>query len=192
MRSNRLVVIFILLICVFCFATPAALAYTPPGFGGGSGTAGDPYQIKTVADLASLANDVSAANDYTDNYFIVVNDIDFEGQSIVTLAGQNITYFNGVFDGNSKTISNMTATMDIANAGLFGSLKPSGIIKDLNLKNFSITTTIGSATLQLGTLAGSNAGMISGCFAQGDLSGHNTQTTSNYYSKVGGLVGVQF
>jgi len=42
----------------------------------GSGTSGDPYQISTVADLATLATNVNAGTNYSGTYFKQMNDID--------------------------------------------------------------------------------------------------------------------
>jgi hypothetical protein len=101
-------------------------------YDGGSGTADDPYQIATAADLIALGED---PNDY-DKHFILTADIDLDpnlpGRKVFdkaviapdTDAGEDYfqgTGFTGVFDGNDHTISHLTIT-GVSYLGLLGRL----------------------------------------------------------------------
>ena len=125
------------------------------------------------------------------------------------------TYFTGYFDGNGHTISNLT--IDDSGAGndylgLFGETGSGGQIKNLALKNVSITggdnsnylggltgwntsgsnisnchstgaVSGGASSNHLGGLAGDNDGTISNCHSTGAVSGGNSS------GLLGGLVG---
>ena len=49
------------------------------GFGGGNGTAENPYQIYTGAELAYLAYSTNNGTTYSGMYFKLMNDIDLNG-----------------------------------------------------------------------------------------------------------------
>ena len=101
-------------------------------YSGGSGTAQDPYQIATAADLILLGE---TPTDY-DKHFILTADIDLEpnlpGRKVFDKAviapdtdsvksGFQGTPFTGVFDGNGHTISRLTIKGG-GDVGLFGQL----------------------------------------------------------------------
>jgi hypothetical protein len=112
------------------------------GFAGGDGTASNPYQIATEADLLDVNNDTSAS-------YILVNDIDLTGTYTDSLisAGEgsyyaNFTgsYFDGDFDGNGYVIRNLVINATgSTNVGLFG-LMQFGTIKNLGIEDFDITS----------------------------------------------------
>ena len=80
-------------------------------FAGGDGTRENPYQISTAAQLAKLAKDVNTGIDYRNQYFKLMDNIDLSGREWepigYTEGGGSIHGFNGMFDGNYKTISGM-------------------------------------------------------------------------------------
>jgi hypothetical protein len=94
---------------IFCFSTLTAQAK----YGGGSGTAEDPYLIKTAEQMNAIGvNPVD-----WDKYFKLVEDIDLSDFTGATfnIIGQWVEWgslnnqpFAGVFDGNGKTISNFS------------------------------------------------------------------------------------
>ena len=91
--------------------------------------------------------------------------------------------YSGTFDGNGKTISNITITAVYDSYGLFGRVDGGGTIKNLNVKNMTVTSSA-SSTVHIGGIAGYNYGTIDGCTVTGSkLSG----TVSSSY--MGGIVG---
>ena len=87
------------------------LALSIPWAGGG--TASDPYQIGTKAELLYLAK----STQYYDKYFILTAEIDLAGESFttavirpdVTIGGSfDGTEFTGSFDGDGHVIRNLT------------------------------------------------------------------------------------
>ncbi len=91
--------------------------------------------------------------------------------------------FTGSFDGGGNTISNLTENTTATVGGLFGEIGVAGTVKNVNLKNVSITSTVTSQGF-VGGLAGENLGTISGVSSSGTVAG--TGITID----VGGLVGL--
>ena len=102
--------------------------------------------ISSVEDLKAFRDDVNSGKQYAGKTVTLTADLDLSGENwkpignLVSYPGQS---FNGTFDGNGKTISNLTCVDNTAKhavAGLFGSIV-SGTIKDLTLKNVNISST---------------------------------------------------
>jgi len=162
-------------------------------YGGGSGTAEDPYLI----DKAEQMNTIGAEPNDWDKHFKLVADIDLKdfGGSSFNLIGSGSYPFKGVFDGNGHTISNLTYVVTgnedpdddgiIQFFGLFRRISdPNAVIKDLRLVNPDIrpASTCQKWVWYVGALAGSlGSGSISNCFIEGgQVQGERM---------VGGLVG---
>ena len=112
-------------------------------FAGGTGEPNDPYQIATAEQLIAIGSD----RDLLQKSFILMADIDLDpnlpGGSIFkdaliaqdtdeSVNGHRSSSFDGVFDGNGHTISNMHIEGEHGyDAGLFAQL--SGLVKDLSL-----------------------------------------------------------
>lgn len=95
-----------------------------------------------------------------------------------------ITGFDGSFDGNGYSISDLfierTVTGDDSNIGLFASV--SGSVSNLGVRNVDI-----DGTDSLGALAGTNSGQLSNCYASGSIEiGDSRQYQAQ---RAGGLVG---
>ena len=167
----------LLVVCVF-----GPLAYAK--YGGGSGTAQDPYLIYTAEQFDAIGTNQSDWN----RHFKLTADIDLSGYEgadfniigyyVAWYSTDNIP-FTGVFDGNDHTISKFTYTStDRDGIGLFSLVEGPGQIKDLGLVNPNIFAQGGYVGSLVGYLDG---GTITGCYAKGvSISGN---------SNVGGLVG---
>lgn len=171
-------------------ATLFLLAILSPAgaeYSGGSGTADDPYQIATAADLIALGE---TPEDY-DKHFILTADIDLDpnlpGRKVFDQAviGQFVpaflwlpssgTAFSGVFDGGGHTISRLTITGSDY-LGLFGWLASDAEVRNLAVVDVSIA---GSGSY-IGALVGFNYGRVTACYTTGEVGG-------GYW--VGGMVG---
>jgi hypothetical protein len=146
-------------------------------YSGGSGTAEDPYQISTAADM----NDIDNNPNDLDKYFLLTNDIDL---SAYTGEQFNIIGpFTGVFDGNDHTISNFTYTdLTTGNVAIFSYIDGSSAqIRNLGVIDPNVVAGgggYGYVASLVGVLAN---GSISNCYMEnGNISiGHRT----------GGLIG---
>jgi len=156
-------------------------------YGGGSGTAEDPYQIATTADLIALGE---TPEDY-DKHFLLTANIDLDPNLLggwvfhkaviapdtdPAISGFQGTFFTGLFEGNRHTISHLTVVGEDY-VGLFGRLWSGGEIKALGVVDANIS---GSGSY-VGGLAGDNWGHVTRCYS--------TSTVSGSIWNVGGLVG---
>ena len=158
----------------------------------GSGTAEDPFLIKTADDFLNAANQLVETNyAYTDEHFLVVNDLNFDDKDFVPL-GNTATPFAGNFDGNGKTFKNIvceyfddnednTAGMNIA---LFGATAAGTSIKNIKLES-SIFSGFGNVA---GIVANSNSD-ISGCEVGANVVLVDTAATASQSARKGENLG---
>jgi hypothetical protein len=146
----------------------------------GEGTADSPYLIKTADDLTLLSQLVSEGNSFAGAYFALANDLDLSGLSNYTPVGDDVTKFEGTFDGQNHTISNFTIDgKAFLYTGIFGYTGEKALIKDIIVKRF-----VGSSDgLYLGTFVGYNDGKIENCQV-------DTAVLDSDGSCVGGIAGI--
>ena len=162
------------------------------GFGGGSGSSNDPYQIYTGAELAYLAASVNGGNSYSGKYFLLMNDIDLGGiewtpigKGTLTTSEDKSGAFGGVFDGNHLTVANVKVTNTYSSySGLFGAVV--GSIKNIGIHGANITVNISSRAYAGSVAGGIFTNQIENCYAI-DC---NISSTSTVASITGGVVGV--
>lgn len=175
----------------------AATAYA-----GGSGTAGAPYQIATGEQLKLLANQVNAGTDLSGKYYKLTDDIslnDLAWTPIGGVSGENSSYipsgnyFKGTFDGNGKTISglsvsvNPTSTSNFCGWGLFGC--SNGAIKNLTVSgNISIASTASRSPEYVGGIVGYTQSDVYNCHTNVTIDVSNASATYEG-SNVGGIAG---
>lgn len=147
----------------------------------GQGTEEHPYLIKNAADWNALAQYIQDTNQTLERQFIqIANDIDFANQEFIPMAGDGITSFEGLFDGNRKTLSNIDFTNSSQSyIGLFGMIGSKGIVSDLTIGSGSISST----KAYVGGFAGMIAGILKNCINKARIS-----TTSNYAGGMTALV----
>ena len=149
----------------------------------GEGTEAAPYQINNLEELVWFRDDVNAGNNYSGKYIQLMADIDLNSEEWTPI-GNNTYKFQGYFDGNDKTISNLKITGSNKYVGLFGYIKGNGMsssttpsVKDLKLTNVDV-----SGDYYVGGLAGQGytcnitnvdvSGEVSGTRYVGGLVGH--------------------
>ncbi len=159
--------------------------------------------IRTASDLASIGENRDALK----GYYILLNDIDLT--SYLSLGGEGyndgkgwdpigiyhdvtdgtalLDTFQGTFDGNGYTISGLYINRSDElsyNSGLFGYVSNLGVIKNLGVTSREGFTN--SVRSYSGGLVGFNAGNISNCWADVDLTNYSGE---NIFRIIGGLVG---
>lgn len=147
-------------------------------------------EIYTKEQLLALANSDSPAEDWAKNYRLMA-DIDLSGVDFAPIGSEEIP-FTGRFDGNGRTLSNLTIERGAAsrNLGLFGCIKGAEIV-NLTLENAQVTggsrigTLVGAA---LADAAGGKANLIGNCHATGTVTATGTAVIKQ--TDAGGLVGV--
>ncbi len=164
-------------------------------FGGGDGSSEETaYEISTANQLAQLAYNVNNGNDYSGKYFKLANNIDLDGRQWTPIGHRFYpgfeNGFNGTFDGNGKTVSNiLIGTQAIpmeggeqTQAGLFGATKYAAELKNINV---IVDIHTNDVTCVGGLLGYSESGItITNCSVSGSLSATGSGT-----SQVGGLIG---
>jgi hypothetical protein len=170
------------------------------GFAGGSGTAQDPYQVATAAQLIAAGADPNLL----DKHFVLVSDIDLDPNGPGGMVFQHAVIspdvvngegsfqgvpFTGTLDGRGHCIRHLTVSMTGQRwpqyAGLFGSIGQTGMVSHLSVQDIAIVVEDQFLTA-VGGLAGSNAGRISQCLTSGTIA----RRTSFHDSRgTGGLVG---
>lgn len=149
----------------------------------GNGTADEPYLIETAKDWNTLADFIEGSGwEYPDNYFRIVNDLDFAGDSIRLVAVDGVN-FQAVLDGNGKTIKNYVYNNINSvktrlqgpnfyvgkNIGLIGTLGTFGVVKNLTADGTF------SGYQMLGGIVGENYGRIENVTFKGTL--YNTSSS---------------
>ncbi len=139
-------------------------------FTGGSGTPEDPYYISNAAQLKLIENDLTA------NYKLIA---DITNAVTISPIGTEEDPFEGTFDGNGHTISNLTINSSVFDkenttltpaTGIFGVNE--GTIKDVIFKALSVNSIFDNdgvspqndfAYFYIGGIAGINRGVIRNC-----------------------------
>jgi hypothetical protein len=131
--------------------------------GTGSGAGNDPFLIATTDDLIQLSNRVNAGEDYEGRYFLLVNDLVFDGTANnFTAIGNNTHRFNGTFDGNHHSISGININKSQNFQGLFGVVGQNGTVKGVTLQDCTIKGDAYS-----GSIVGGNDGTVERCLVLG-------------------------
>ena len=147
-------------------------------------------EIYTKEQLLALANSQNPAQDWAKNYRLMA-DIDLSSVDFAPIGSEEIP-FTGRFEGNGKTLSNLSIERGAAsqNLGLFGCIKGAEIV-NLTLENARITggsrigTLVGAA---LADAAGGKANLIANCHATGTVTAMGTAVIKQ--TDAGGLVGI--
>lgn len=167
---------------------------------GGDGTPESPYLISSVGDLQQIVKAPGAS-------YRIAQDFDAHGRSVA------IEQFEGVLDGNGKTISNLDVTSNNYYGGLFGNAS-GATIKNLTLSQptarvtadnqqfgllsgFAISTNVQNVCVDYGMIDATDAmaspigtllGMAAAESKVSDCYVHNTELTTGCRT-VGGVVG---
>ena len=171
-EPNAQLIMPLLLSAVVCFLP----APTQAQYAGGTGTENDPYLIETPEQL----NHIGATPSHWNRHFKLIADIDLGEPNLAAynmIGAARSEFFNGVFDGNDCTISNLslTSTRD-RYTGLFGYV--GGEVRNLGL----IRPVVVAQGRDVGALAGYlDSGTIADCYVK------RAEVSGGDY--VGGLVG---
>ena len=122
----------VLLVCCLAFVGAAGAAGAAE-FNGGSGDENDPYQITTTYHFNNIKFDIKKKT-----YYKLMNDLDFEYTAPNKFG--TLKLFYGDFDGNGKTISNISfSTKTPGEISLFGRALGHAKISNLSVANVSVT-----------------------------------------------------
>lgn len=139
----------------------------PKEYAGGSGTEDDPYLIETPEQLAKIAKDADAGNDFLDVYFLIVADLDMGAFAWEPIGGCSLfgeqNLFMGIIDGGWHKLTNLTINdTGVYRAGLVNEL--GGEIRNLTIESGSV---VGLGTV--GSFASMCTGLIENCVNKADV-----------------------
>lgn len=151
-------------------------------FGGGQGTADNPWLIATADHLNDIRDYLG--EEHEDKYFLQTADIDLgvapynEGMGWEPIGVSAANSFRGTFDGDEYVILNLTIERNTNFQGLFGYIV-NATIRNVGLLDVDIYSGTGQ---NFGALIGRMDGssVIESCFSSGHVAAFNN---------VGGLVG---
>lgn len=144
----------------------------------GNGTADDPYQIYTEADLFAFGSKVNGGQ--LDAHAIMENDISLTAPWVPV--GTKDAPFTGTFDGGGHTISNFYTDYYLAVVGMF--LYNNGTIQNLTVDTGQYNYVM--ATDSVAIICAVNRGTIRNCTSQGSAYGYGNT------SFVGGIAALNF
>ena len=183
-KSNWLVTMLLLVMAIL-MPYGGAWAQTPSKPSIGDGSVDKPYQISTAAELAWFRDQVNSGNNTISA--TLTKDIDLsefchakDGTTYTDeLSWTPINWYQGTFDGNGKTISNLYINATSNYTGFFG-YAYAGSIKNITFDNARVKNTGG---YNFGILAG-NAGS---CIIENIKTLANCSVEGKNY--VGGIAG---
>ncbi|MCL2155221.1 MAG: hypothetical protein FWH53_06115 [Leptospirales bacterium] len=148
------------------------------------GTATKPFRIYNETDLRDVGKAAAPKGDWTlSASYRLMRNITLTG-TWTPIGGQS-TQYTGTFDGNGKTIADLTITGTTANyLGLFGHTDTGSEVMNLALVDVNISVTDSN---NVGGIAGYNRGTIQNCYVTGSVS--STTTSSTASTPVGGIAG---
>lgn len=142
--------------------------------------------IKTPEDLNNIRNDLEGR-------YMLMNNIDLSGYANWERIGNSTNPFNGSFEGNGFSISNLKMNIAAPNTqgyGLFGSMGSTGSIKKVSLDNVSIKVV--DRVSNVGALVGDSKGIVEEVTSSGVIEDVTVYTYDyGYGGKMGGIIGKQ-
>lgn len=171
---------------IYAFGETAARADFSGYFGGGDGSASNPFIISTEAHLNHIRDAKIWDEDdecyYIEHSFKIMNDIYLTNAQWLPIE----TYFRGTIDGNYKTIYNMKIyVLDDDYYGFIRFIEYGGLVKDLNFQNAKIESRCANNHMAIvGLVAGGSSGAIKNCEIK-----NSSVTVDSYASFVGGIAG---
>ena len=137
----------------------------------GTGTEADPYVINTCSELAFVAQEVSAkVGTYYKAHYKLANHLDLNNKAWTPIGVETLT-FQGIFDGNGKTIIGLNVNQTENQAALFA------FASNATFKNMDVTGTIvGGGTNNAILVARASAITITNCIVRGSVTGTGANT----------------
>ena len=128
--------------------------YDETGFKKGSGSKSNPYIVSTPEEFLNVAR-------FNGRCFKQTKDLDFSSTDFIPLFTAEDP-FTGVYDGNDKTVKNISNNGSSDNTGFFRVIGANGVVKNLKFKDCLI-----AGNKRVGIVAGYSIGEIENCSVEG-------------------------
>ncbi len=151
--------------------------YAASSYAGGSGTAADPYIIKTAEQLAKVAKD-SRSNNSNGKFYQMAANIDLSSHVWEGIGNGNLTFRAAKFDGNMYEIKNIKTKVDKFKTyygGLFSRA-------DTTIENLMVNDSDIYGVSDAGTIVGFGCSDLKSIIV-------NNVTVSSVETSSGGLIG---
>lgn len=96
--------------------------------------------VYNASDMKLFAHSVNKGNNFSGKTVMMMSDIDLNNEAWTPI-GNSTNKFQGTFDGNGKTVSNLYAVKDSGYIGLFG-YTSNGEVKNLNVHNATVQGSV--------------------------------------------------
>lgn len=176
--------------------------YASSDFAGGNGSAANPYQIANLEQLCKVGS-------HNGVYYIQTANIDLNYQDFSALFTSDVP-FNGNYNGNGCSISNIMGTSEADYRGIFSKIGEKGSVSNLivtggtyqgksfigmiagsnegTIENCTVTScNITASGIKAGTICGFNGGVIKNCRVSQNII--NAQGRDGWDSHAGGICG---
>ncbi|MBR3767772.1 MAG: hypothetical protein IKL10_05985 [Clostridia bacterium] len=193
--SKKIISILLCLMLVFAFI-PTAFAADFSGIG----SKDDPYLITNAAELDLFSQKVASGENFDGKYFLLKNNITVSSE--FSPIGTKDTAFEGIFDGNGKSIWGIDVSADYA--GLFAFCN-GAVISNVTVEGwftadnyagavvaYADNTVIENCVSEAGCYANSFVGGIVGYISSGRISNCSASdyaSISGYAEFTGGIAG---
>ncbi len=124
--------------------------YAETGFAKGNGSKKNPYIVSTPEEFVNVAR-------FNGRYFKQTKNLDFSSTDFIPIFSNN-TPFVGVYDGNDKTIKNISYNGNADYTGFFRYIGKEGLVQNLNFSDCLIT-----GAKYVGMIAGCSLGEVKNC-----------------------------
>lgn len=163
--------------CLSMAMVASVLGLRAQSYGGGDGSAANPYLISTAEHLQALSSSTNGGTSTAGVHYRMTADISLQG-TLAPIGDGISTAFKGNFDGAGHSISNLNVVNNssVMTFGLFGRVAAQGRISNVTVASGSVT-----AHMCGGGIAGASWGTIENCV------NHASVTVTNFYA--GGIVG---
>ncbi|MDR2487660.1 MAG: hypothetical protein LBD12_06815, partial [Clostridiales Family XIII bacterium] len=152
------ILLSIVMLATFLPSTASAAGTEPPLMDG-------IYQIDSADELAWFAEQVNIGN--TDIDCILTGDVNLSG-TVWTPIGTPANEFAGIFNGDGKTVSNLSITgTGKSQQGFFANIGSDGLVKNLSLSN--LTISLAGTSNYVGGIAANSKGRIVNCTVGGSI-----------------------
>lgn len=112
------------------------------------------YNLFSAEDLAGLAQLVNNGNSFEGKTLNLCQDIDLKNKIWIPIGNTETNTFEGVFNGNGYTISNITISLEGMSVGFFGYLNRA-TVQDLTLNKVRFASASANEEQNIGGLCGS-------------------------------------
>lgn len=137
--------------------------------------------ISNAAEVVYFANQVNSGNSYKDETVLLANDIDLEGINWTPIGTTSGKAFQGTFDGQGHTISNLAGVYKNTNAGKYGKAFFGNCTGDVTIKNVTFTdASIANEASPKGNIYGIVCG-----YSYGNITFENVHVKDSYLSGLG-------